>query len=71
MTTITDTTHDRDACEFCQAVASMKQIMATAETLAEFDVPLYDDAILAVFEAAQDAVDVLACYAAYDEDRTP
>ena len=63
--------HDRAACEFCQAVTSMKQIMATAETLAEFGVPLYDDAILAVYEAAQDAADVLACYAAYDEDHAP
>lgn len=57
-------THDTAACEFCQAVATMRGIMATIEGVTEFDVPLYDDAVLAVYEAAQDAADVLRCWAA-------
>lgn len=57
-------THDKSICEFCQAVATMHGIMATIEGVTEFGVPLYDDAVLAVYEAAQDAADVLRCWAA-------
>lgn len=56
------TTHNPETCEFCTTVRAMKRIMAMVEDMPEFDVPLYDDAVLDVYEAAQDAVSVLRCY---------
>lgn len=55
--------HDSATCEFCQAVATMEQIMALVEALPEWGVPLFDDAVLAVYEAAQDAEPILRCWA--------
>ena len=61
-------THDKATCEFCQAVATMDKIMALVEGLPEWGVPLFDDAVLAVYEAAQDAEPILRCWAASREE---
>ncbi len=55
--------HDSATCEWCQAEAVMKQIMALVEALPEWGVPLFDDAVTAVYEAADDAQSVLRCWA--------
>lgn len=57
-------THDKSICEFCQAVAVMDKIVAMIDDIPEFGVPLFDDAVQAVQYAAQDAADVLRCWAA-------
>ena len=55
--------HDKETCEFCQAVATMEQIMALVEAMPVWDVPLFDDAVTAVFNAADEAQSVLRCWA--------
>lgn len=55
--------HDKATCEWCQAEAVMKKIMALADDLPEYNVPLFDDAVLKVYEAADDAQSVLGCWA--------
>ena len=57
-------THDRTACEFCQAVDMMNKITAMLEGAPKFDVPLYDDAVNAVLAAIDDALSELYCWAA-------
>lgn len=57
-------THDKAACEFCQAVAVMDKIMAMIDDIPEWGVPLFDDAVQAVYDAAQDAEPILRCWAA-------
>lgn len=64
--------HDRVACEFCRSVAIMRQITTLIEDgVPDFDVSLFDDAISEVYNAAENAASILACYAAYDEDHAP
>ena len=46
-------------CDFCKAVETMKQVMELVEQLPEFNVPLYDDVITKVYEAADDASGIL------------
>lgn len=57
-------THDKSICEFCQAVATMDKIAAEANDVPEFGVPVYDRAIQDVIDAAENAADVLRCWAA-------
>lgn len=44
-----------NACEFCQVEETLRLIMSAIEKLPTSDVPLYDDAIIAVYYAADDA----------------
>jgi len=64
-------THDKSICEFCQAVAVLHGAMAMIESIVEFDVPLYDEAVMVAYEAVQDAADVLRCRDAYDDEHPP
>jgi hypothetical protein len=57
-------THDKAACEFCQAVATMNEIMEKLETVMTWDVPLFDDAVSDVYNAADNARSILRCWAA-------
>lgn len=53
--------HDRATCEFCQAVATMDKIMKMIDDIPEWGIPLFDDAVQAVYDAAQDAEPILRC----------
>lgn len=57
------TPHDKTSCEFCQAVATMNKIMAMLDDVPVWGVPLFDDAVTAVYNAADDAQSVLRCWA--------
>jgi hypothetical protein len=57
-------THDKAACEFCQAVAVLDDATANVQMLPEFGVQSFDDAIAAVLDAIENAADVLRCWAA-------
>lgn len=63
-----DNKHDRTTCEFCQAIAVMDKIMAMLDDIPEWGIPLFDDAVQAVYEAAQGAEPILRCWAAARED---
>ena len=60
--------HDSATCEFCQAVATMDKIMAMIDGIPEWGIPLFDDAVQAVYDAAQDAEPILRCWAASREE---
>lgn len=55
--------HDSATCEFCQAEAVMKKVMELVDTLPVWNVPLFDDAVTAVYNAADNAQSVLRCWA--------
>lgn len=55
--------HDRETCEWCQAEAVMKKVMELVESLPEYNVPLFDDAVTAVYNAADNAQSILRCWA--------
>lgn len=59
--------HDKETCEFCQAVATMDKIMAMLDDIPEWGIPLFDDAVQAVYDKAQDAEPILRCWAASRE----
>ncbi len=61
-------THDKASCEFCQAVATMNEIMEKIDTVTVWDVPLFDDAVSDVYNAADNASGILRCWAAYDDE---
>lgn len=59
--------HDRETCEWCQAEVILTQALALVESLPEYNVSLFDDAVTDAFNAIENAKDTLRCWAAARE----
>ena len=52
----------RYPCQYCQGRAKFRKIQAIIETIPETGIPLHDDAVSAIFNAADDAESLWECY---------